>query len=58
MCQHKNYFLNNYIMKAVQRKDGRFVLIEGNTIIDDNQGYGFENPNKAYKCFYWKKKNK
>lgn len=45
-------------MKAVQRKDGRFVLIEGNTIIDDNQGYGFENSNKAYKCYYWKKKNK
>ena len=45
-------------MKAVQRKDGRFVLIEDNNIIDDNQGYGFESPNKAYKCYYWKKSNK
>lgn len=45
-------------MKAVQRKDGRFVLIEGeSTIIDDNQGYGFENPNKAYRCYYWKMKH-
>ena len=45
-------------MKAIQRKDGRFVLVEGNIIIDDNQCYGFESPNKAYKCYYWKKKNK
>ena len=43
-------------MNAIQRKDGRFVLIEGkSTIIDDNQGYGFSDPHKAYKCYYWKK---
>lgn len=44
-------------MKAIKRKDGKFILVEGNTIIDDNQGYGFSDPNKAYKCYYWKQKH-
>lgn len=45
-------------MKAIKRKDDKFILVEGNTIIDDNQGYGFSDPNKAYKCYYWKQQHR
>lgn len=46
-------------LKAVMNENGRFVLVDRGTgvTVDDNQGHGYETPQKAYACRWWKNKN-
>lgn len=41
---------------ASENVNGRYVITDRGTkaIIDDNQGYGFKTPQKAYKAHWWK----
>lgn len=45
-------------VKAVtsENVNGRYVLTDRRTgsMIDDNQGYGFKTPQKAYAAHWWK----
>lgn len=46
-------------LKAVMGTNGKYVLVdrESGVTVDDNQGYGYTTPQKAYACRWWKNKN-
>lgn len=46
-------------VKAVAGVNGRYVLADRATgvTVDDNQGYGFKTPQKAYAAHWYKEKH-